>query len=404
MVRRPGLLLRLLALLTALTLWPGRPPALAQESDPDTVYGPAVSVSVDDILQLPEVYTNKAVRTKGRLDVVPQAGATTYALRGTFGGWLYVTALAQVANEWQEMARSWVGGEVEVSGLVGTGTDPSTGAGRVYISIWSFFGPPEEKPVKPGEVIDTTLENLVTRPGQLDGKAVRVRGQFRGRNLYGDLPSASRRRSADWVIKEELFAVWVTGRKPKGNGWLLDGGLKRDTGKWLEVVGRPRTVRGVVTIEANRVALSTAPSPAAKALPPPAPPPRPQKPPEVVFSLPLDGEREVGPSTIFKVQFSKDMQESSFKGRVVLRYVGPPRPGDRALDAVKIDYDAGLRTLEIDPGDLLRPGRAVEILLLPGIVDLDGLALEPRPGHTPGRTIVDALRFETAANPLGAFP
>ena len=53
---------------------------------------------------------------------------------------------------------------------------------------------------------------------------VTVRGQFRGENLFGDLPSASRRRSADWVIKDDVFAVWVTGKKPKGPGWSLDAG------------------------------------------------------------------------------------------------------------------------------------------------------------------------------------
>ncbi len=398
---RPRSQLLLAASFLAVGLSSGTTAGFAQETAAESQYGPVANVSIDDITQLPEVYVDKAVRTKGQLEIVPQSAGIIYALRGTLGGRLYVTAMTEVANEWQEMARSWIGGEVQVSGIVGTSSNPTTGGVRVYIAIFGFLGPPEEKPVKPGEAIATTLEDLVTRPGQLDGKAVRVRGQFRGRNLYGDLPSASRRRSADWVIKDELFAVWVTGRKPKGSGWILDGGLKRDTGKWLEVVGRPRTVRGVVTLEANEVTLSKPPTPTAKALPPPLPPPRPQKPPQVVFSLPLDGEREVGSSAVFKVQFSKDMRESSFKGHVLLRYAGPVLPGDRPLDAVKVDYDAGLRTLEIDPGDLLRPGRVVEILLLPGIVDLDGLALQPRPGHQPGDA-VDELRFQTAANPLGS--
>ena len=33
---------------------------------------------------------------------------------------------------------------------------------------------------------------------------------------------------------------------------------------------------------------------------------------------------------VIKVQFSQDMDEASLKGRVVLRYAGRPRPGDRA--------------------------------------------------------------------------
>src|SRR5512143_3389591 len=96
------------------------------------------------------------------------------------------------------------------------------------------------------------------------------------------------------------------------------------------------------------------------------------------------------------------MEDSSFQGRVLLRYAGAPQPGDRDLDAVKIDYDEGLRTLTIDAGDLLRPGRVVEIVLLPGIVDLDGLPLATRPGVDPGGA-ADLLRFQTAAGLGGAL-
>ena len=55
--------------------------------------------------------------------------------------------------------------------------------------------------------------------------------------------------------------------------------------------------------------------------------------------------------------------------------------------------------LKIDPGDLLRPGRVVEILLLPGIVDLDGQPLQTRPGRNPGGAI-DVLRFQIAPTGL----
>jgi hypothetical protein len=273
------------------------------------------------------------------------------------------------------------------------------------LAAWAVVGPPDEKEERKGPVTETTLEELVTKPGRLDGKVVRLRGQFRGQNLFGDLPSASRKRSSDWVVKEDLFAAWVTGKKPRGSGWVFDGGLKRDTGKWLEITGRVSTAQGVVTIEARELALVSTPSPGAPPLqaaqPVPPPPPRPQKPPVVVFSLPLDGERDVPPDTVFKVQFSRDMEETSFKGRVVLRYAGRPQPGDRELDAVKISYQLGTKALEVDPGDLLRPGRIVELVLLPGIVDLDGRPLERRPERNPG-SAADVLRFQIAAGLLGA--
>jgi hypothetical protein len=101
-------------------------------------------------------------------------------------------------------------------------------------------------------------------------------------------------------------------------------------------------------------------------------------PPAVVFALPLDGESDVSPDTQrFYVQFNKDMDEASFEGRVELRYVGGQRPGERLFDAVRLDYDPGRRVLIVDPGDVLSYGRELELLLLPGIVDLDGLELVP---------------------------
>ncbi len=372
------------------------PPARAQVNEYEAQYGPTREVALDDLLQMPEVYAGKPVKTRGQLDMLPSMGTQGYSLRGTFGGRVFLSPIGEAAAEFDIQAPRWLGKEVEVTGLFGTGTDPNTGTLAAYIAVWGFVGPPDEKAVR-GPVVDTTLEDLVTKPGKLDGKMVRVKGQFRGSDLFGDLPSASRKRESDWVIKEDLFAVWVTGRKPRGSGWVFDPGLKRDTGKWLQVTGRVATEKGVVTLDAVDVTLTKEPGAALQAAqPPPPPPPKPKKPPVVVFSLPLDGEREVPPNTVFQVQFSKDMEETSFKDRVVLRYAGRPQPGDRDLDAVKVSYDLGLRALKVDPGDLLRPGRVVEILLLPGIVDLDGLPLQTRPGLNPGGA-TDVLRFQIAS-------
>jgi hypothetical protein len=384
-------------------------PATAQVSDYEMQYGQVVEVALDTILSMPESYVNKAVRTRGELDMLPGSLRVTYCLRGTFGARLVLTPTAEAGMNWEDLARTWVGKEVEVTGAIGmtsSATPLESGQPTVYMLLWGFLGPPDDK-AKKSSSAPVTLEDLVTRPGKLDGKIVTVKGQFRGGNLFGDLPSSSRRRSSDWVIKEDLFAAWVTGKKPKGDGFAFDSELRRDTGKWLQVTGRVTTDRDIVTIEATDVQIAKAPSPAtaaeAPAVAPPPPPPRPKRPPVVVFSLPLDGERDVPPSTVFQVQFSKDMDEASFKDRVVLRYAGRPQPGDRELDAVRITYDGGLRTLHIDPGDLLRPGRVVEVLLLPGIVDIDGLPLETRPGFKSG-VAVDVLRWQTALPGLAVGP
>ena len=379
----------------------------AQVNEYEARYGPTIEVSVDSLLDMPEQYSGRAVRTRGQFEMIPTGRGQQFGLRGTFGGYLYIYPRPEIVATYEQEARRWAGKEVEVQGSVDRGQDQETRQPIVYIAIWAYLGPPDDKPMKRPDSPDTTLEDLVTKPERYDGKTVNVRGQFRGENLFGDLPSSSRDRSSDWVIKDDVFAVWVTGKKPKGSGWSLDASLKRDTGKWLQVMGRVRVRNRFVTVEAMDIVLSKPPQVSvaaeAKAEPTPPPPSRPKRPPVVAFSLPLDGEREVSPDSVFLVQFSRDMDEPSLKDRVLFRYAGRPQPGDNALDAVKISYDGGLRTLRVDPGDLLRPGRVVELVLLPGIVDIDGTPLETRPGIRAGSS-ADVLRFQVVAAGLAGGP
>jgi len=83
---------------------------------------------------------------------------------------------------------------------------------------------------------------------------------------------------------------------------------------------------------------------------------------------------------------------------VLFRYAGPRLPGDREFVGMKVTYDGGRRALIVDPGDVLRPGRVVELRLLSGIIDVDGLALTPRPGRESTAATSDLLRFEVAAS------
>jgi hypothetical protein len=293
-----------------------------------------------------------------------------------------------------------MGKEIDITGVVKslgevTAASRDTTASRVAILFWSYQGPPE-KPTADTlkKAVPVTLESLVATPGGRDGVLVRVVGKFRGSNLYGDLPSRSQRERGDWVIKDEAYAVWVTGKKPKGKGFDLDTSLKRDTGKWIEVIGKPTSRFGVTWIQAIQVTLSGPPSPTAQALPPPPPPERPKKSPVIVFALPLDGDAEVSTDSRFVVQFSKDMEESSFEHRVVLRYAGPALPGDQPITNMRFSYDRGRRALVVDPGMMLAGGRQVELLLLPGIVDSEGLALVPR-GALTVEGFADILRYST---------
>ena len=56
-------------------------------------------------------------------------------------------------------------------------------------------------------------------------------------------------------------------------------------------------------------------------------------------------------------------------------------------------YDESRRSLIIDPTRLPQSGRRLRVELLPGIVDVDGVPLGPRPGRTADGEVVDVLRY-----------
>ena len=369
----------------------------------DALYGKPVDVAVDDLVQESVSYTNRAVHTHGRLELSFETQQRTYVLRGLLYQ-IRILPVREVASEWEQESLKMMGRDVEITGVFLEIGQSQTGSQVPYgVQFWSYTGPPEKEPTGEIKAPEVSLEKLVGTPGKRDGQMIRVVGKFRGRNLYGDLPVSTERTSADWVIKDDLYAVWITGRKPKGAGWELDASLKRDTGKWIEVIGKPETIRGVTYIKAVRIQITTPPSARADVKPPPPPPEKPRKPPVVVFALPLDGDIEVAPDSRFVVQFSKDMDENTFDGHVVLRYTGPVLPGDRAFVGMRLSYDRGRRALTVDPGDTLRPRRQIELILLPGISDIDGLTLISRVNSLKAdvvsqkNDVVDVLRYRVGS-------
>jgi hypothetical protein len=369
----------------------------------EQIYGDPIDVSLSDLAFGGSAYEGRAVRTRGRVDLRPGV-QRSYVLKDSFGA-LLITPVPDIASEWASEAPRLLGSEIEVTGVFRSLSSDSqammTASATGAIDFWSYLKRDRDEDKKKLDRAETvTLETLVTRADRMQGRIVRVGGHFRGRNLFGDLPSASQRSRSDWVIWNDLYAAWVVGKKPQGSGWRLDASLKRDAGRWIDVVGRVEARGGVVYIQAEEVSLGTEPpnvdaNAKEAAEPKPAAPERPKQPPIVVFALPLDGDDAVPPETRFLVQFSNDMDEKTFPGHVVLRYVGRPMPGDRSLDAVSLTYDAGRKALTVDPGDLLRGGRQIEILLLPGIADIQGLPLTGREGR-PSGVAVDVLRYRIA--------
>ncbi len=165
------------------------------------------------------------------------------------------------------------------------------------------------------------------------GKQVVVLGKFRGSNLYGDLSIKDKRTPRDFVIKVADAAIWVTGRRPRGKGFRLDPSKRRDTGEWLRVVGEPFEDQGTVYLRAVKIEIAEEPDD------PDLEPVRVARaeenelgpPPEVTFTLPIAGERDIPLTSEFRVQFSKDMKEESFHRNVDLLYadddgIGNPFP------------------------------------------------------------------------------
>ncbi len=239
--------------------------------------------------------------------------------------------------------------------------------------------PPINLNLPPATALD--LRELVKSPGDYLGTRVSVVGKFRGDNLYGDLSIKTKHGPRDFVVKVGEFAIWVTGRRPRGEGFELNPELRRDTGKWLKVSGVPRVEEGVVYLKAD--SLELAPEPSDPDLEPSEAKKEdaetPKVPPEVTFSLPLDGERGIALDSEFRVQFSKDMDEASFDRNVDLLYSdddGRANP----FPAMHIHYEAASRTLLVSPGKTLEPGRELRLALYRNVKDKEGLPLSAAAG------------------------
>jgi hypothetical protein len=221
-----------------------------------------------------------------------------------------------------------------------------------------------------------TVRTIVVDPGRYDRQQVTVTGQFRGRNLYGDVPQAPQISKWDFVLRAGGAALWVTGLRPRGRGFELDASARVDTGNWLEVTGTVRYGKGLVWIEGTLVSLTKArpdESEPQKVVPPPAPPP------EVVFSMPTEGETDVDPATVVQIQVSRDLNRDSLKDHLRIAYVGGQAPDAAETQPMSfgVTFDEQNRAVTIRFAKPLTRFRRVRIDLLDGIVGTDGQPLKP---------------------------
>jgi len=243
----------------------------------------------------------------------------------------------------------------------------------------------------PGELLVLIAERTVTAerlpapsvralaldPDHYVGQEVSVVGRFRGRNLFGDLPDAPGISRWDFVLSSADGAIWVAGRRPKGDNFDLNVEQRVDTGRWLEVRGTVRLDRGLVRIDALDIRGAQAPPPSndtdlAVQLPEKGPPP------EAIFSAPTQDETDVSPTAPIRIQFSRDLDPKTIKGQVSVGYFGPAPQGASATPPQSTTtYDEGRRVMEIRFATPPEPFRTIQVKLLPGITGTDGQPLKP---------------------------
>jgi hypothetical protein len=210
-------------------------------------------------------------------------------------------------------------------------------------------------------------------PGRYGGERVTVSGQFRGHNLFGELPAAPGRHRWEFVIADGAAAVWVVGLRPRGDGFSLDVDARVDSTRWFTVSGIVHHEKGLVWIEGQLMTLASAPQAAV-----PAPPLSrdPQPAPTVTFSVPIEGEDDVPVRQTVRIQFSRPIAQASIEGRVRVSYRGEVA-GDPVIPAVTATYAAGDRVLTLTFAQPLGRFRPIRVDLLDGIVATDGVALKP---------------------------
>jgi hypothetical protein len=221
-----------------------------------------------------------------------------------------------------------------------------------------------------------SVRALALQHWRFDGLKVTLVGQFRGRNLFGDLPNAPGTSRYDFVLRSADAAVWVTGLRPRGKGFDLSVDARVDTGRWLQVTGTVSRQRGLVAVEATEISTAAAPD---------APPPNdepvtsatPPEPLEVVFSSPTDGETDVPIISTVRVQFSRGLDPASLTGRIRVAYVGPPTGDPATMAEFQHSYDAGTRAVAIKFTRPLERFRTVHVELLEGIKAFDGGPFKP---------------------------
>ena len=227
-----------------------------------------------------------------------------------------------------------------------------------------------------------SIRTLTLFPTRFVDQKVTITGQFGGRNLFGDLPDAPGKSRFDFVIRSSDSAIWVSGAQPKGKGFNFSLDSRLDSARWLEVTGTVKTARGLVWLDAREdgIQLGKAPTdtpPVETETVHVAPAPR----PEVVFSAPTQDETDVSMSTNVRIQFSRDLDQSTLKGHVTAHYLESQTAerGEPTTPTVEFttQYVASRRELIVKFSKPLERFRTLHVDLTDEILGTDKQPLKP---------------------------
>ena len=231
-----------------------------------------------------------------------------------------------------------------------------------------------------------SIRAIVLHPFRYVDQKVTITGQFSGRNLGGDLPAAPGKSRYDFVLRSADAAIWVINMRPRlkdASGKDVELGLdaRIDTGRWLELRGTIQQARGLQWLDAEAGSLKFAKPPTEttteeEPVRVPAGPP-----PEVIFSAPTDDETDVLVNTTVRIQFSRDIDQKTFKDHIRPHYlqaqtVERGEPETPAVDFTFL-YIPSTRVLELKFTKPLERFRTLKVDLVEGILGTDGQPLKP---------------------------
>ena len=232
-----------------------------------------------------------------------------------------------------------------------------------------------------------SIRAIVLHPSRYLDQKVAITGQFSGRNLLGEMPDAPGKSRYDFVLRSTDAAIWVSNMRPRlkdANGKEFELGLdaRIDTGRWLSLRGTVQLVRGLLVLDAEAGSLTLGKPPTEtrtedeEPIRVPAGPP-----PEVIFSAPTQDETDVLQTTTVRIQFSRDIDPATLKGRVKPHYLETQSAerGEPVTPPAEFtfQYAGANRVLELRFPKPLERFRTLKVDLLEGILGTDGQPLKP---------------------------